>query len=112
MTLDEIRKLIEAATAGPWEMTFNATNHKPSGLTAPVDDGYAMYVREPRTEQAYMVFAGDRDFEFIAASRTLMPKLLKVAEAGLKLADYIEECWPGLQVTDTIREARKELEGE
>lgn len=30
--------------------------------------------------------------------------------AGEKLASYIEECYPGLHVTDTFRELEKELE--
>jgi hypothetical protein len=29
--------------------------------------------------------------------------LREVAEAGRLLANYVEECWPGLHVTDAIR---------
>lgn len=36
--------------------------------------------------------------------------LLDVVEAGIKLRNYIEECYPGLYVTDTINEALAKLE--
>lgn len=37
-------------------------------------------------------------------------KLRAVVEASIKLRNYVEECYPGLHVTDTINEALAKLE--
>lgn len=70
MKLEEIRALIEAATPGPW-------TRYPEFIKAPT-----RYVAEKSA------WARNDDFDFIAAARDLMPKLLAVAEA---LKDAIAE---------------------
>ena len=74
LKLKEIRKLIEAATPGPWSVIplANATYH--------LDDGAV----QPRT---------CADANFIAASRALMPKLLAVADLarGMLKTQYVPE---------------------
>ena len=72
MNLKEIRKLIEQATPGPWEVNGSVLNfpcHKsPSGW-----DSAALEIDN----------CDGRCFstaDFIAASRTLMPKLLAVVD--------------------------------
>lgn len=77
MTLDEIRKLIEAATPGPWtaEESTEPLGIEDAILTGPttVHEGCV----GERT--AFHVMA---DARFIAAARTLLPALLEVAEAA------------------------------
>lgn len=78
MTLDEIRKLIEAATLGPWHANGESVATRPGigagwpknpDVVASLDDGE--YIENPNA---------DDDARFIAAARTLLPALLDVAE--------------------------------
>ena len=49
-----------------------------------------------------------RDMELELAKGFL--KISAVVESAKKLASYVEECYPGLYVTDQIRADLKELE--
>lgn len=95
MKLEEIQKLIAEATPGPWPCWSDpdiASQVTVDGLLRPV------------------VIADDA--RFIAASRTLLPKLLRVAEAAKafmaegKSYDETEACHVAME------DALKDLEGE
>ncbi len=83
MKLEEIQKLIEASTPGPWKYDWG--NWEVEG---PRPDRYAICGMTP--DDRAPGFHGQKpnpvdspaDGEFIAASRTLLPKLLKVARAA------------------------------
>ena len=76
-TLDEIEKLCDEATAGPWE--YDAR-------------GEVFVMMDSKTPDLVIVrayaIAEDSDANFIAASRELMPKLLKVARAAKELITW------------------------
>lgn len=67
MTLDELQKLCDEATPGPWAPYADGTILGPSGMLGTATD------------------FGDR--QFIAAARTYLPRLLAVARAA-KEAQY------------------------
>lgn len=77
MTLDEFKKLTEAATPGPWECT---------------GEEYSACVRECDTHGTVAAFVACYpegpmsldidDARFIAACRDMVPKLIAVAEAS------------------------------
>jgi hypothetical protein len=86
MKLSEIRQLCDEATPGPWEWDYHQLVSRtvdPKGVTG---DGVVM--NEPGINRP-----NPDDKKFIAASRTLMPKLLAVAEhaASLMLEDGVIE---------------------
>ncbi len=72
MTLDKFKKLVEAATPGPWRY---GSEHNGCRYIGTACDrllpfvGYSFEVRE-------------RDAGFIAACREMVPKLIAVAEAA------------------------------
>lgn len=49
------------------------------------------------------------DLNFFQMAYESFDKLLDIVDAASKLADYVEECYPELHVTDTIRERLKEI---
>lgn len=69
MTLEEIEKLCEEATPGPWQNEYSLVNGI-EGRIASVDSIV------PYRDKI------DINAKFIAASRNLMPKLLAVAKAA------------------------------
>jgi hypothetical protein len=85
MKLDEIEKLIAEATPGPWE------HNGEGGYVAffeVLNDKVGNYISAPNSGG---LNPSAPDAAFIAASRSLMPKLLKVvkeAEAMVKRMDY------------------------
>ena len=86
MKLDEIEKLIEAASPGPWEYIG-----RDGGALNCVDVWRSGRVTVERTQSDPVDRA---NAAFIAASRTLMPKLLKVAAAAklwLSVADIYSQ---------------------
>lgn len=95
MKLPDIRKLCEEATPGPWEWETSERLYAPGN--GYVIDGHADEITKG-------------DAAFIAASRTLLPKLLKVAEAAIKCRD----CDPAdsQKAWNEIEEAIAELEGD
>lgn len=78
MTLEEIEKLCEEATPGPWELDeyqLFSTTVDPMRING---DGLVMNmpgINKPN----------EHDAKFIAASRALIPKLLEVAKAAKNL---------------------------
>lgn len=70
MKLEEIKKLIEAATPGPWEAKDRMVMDAQRDRVATCDGGYA-------SSGGYNQSV---DAAFIAAARTLMPKLLNAVE--------------------------------
>lgn len=85
MNLEEIRALCEAATPGPWAVDTFGNIYKPAR------QGNVAQMRGANQEHA--------DAAFIAAARTLLPKLLEVAEAADRLTDNICEF---STITDSI----------
>lgn len=81
MKLEEIRKLIDAATPGPW------TNRMQDGLCNKyIDDDAIVISKEERDNM------NPANVAFIALSRTLMPKLLAVAKvAKAFFEDHLEQ---------------------
>lgn len=94
MKLEEIKKLIEAATPGPWELTEAPDWEKADECCDPLYTIDAPALAPTKENgwtgptlielKSYYPTAPKRveDARFIAASRTLMPKLLAVAEAA------------------------------
>lgn len=84
MKLEEIRKLCDEPTPGPWKWLYSS-----QGLFA--SPGYVLHqgnlgkggivLEGSGSENNYGVICSAKDREFIAASRNLMPKLLAIAEA-------------------------------
>lgn len=91
MTLDEIRKLIDAATPGPWQDDGESESWTE-------DQGYASsWVETPKG--AWRQYGPDtgsdmcqqrNDARFIAAARTLLPALLEVAQGAKDFSDTWE----------------------
>lgn len=78
MKLEDIRKLCDKATSGPW-------------LADPVND--RVWVEKGFEDQnvicdVHGMGVGHCDLRFVAASRTLIPKLLAVAEAAKAYCDW------------------------
>ncbi len=101
MTLDELKALEAAATPGPWEYAHgNVIDHwelwnpKTSEYVVQDDSGV-----EPRTE----------DLALIAAARTMLPRLIAVAEAAAWAqrvgAGYDDDCDQALRAALAALEA-------
>lgn len=89
MKLEDIRKLCDAATPGPWvwhhaypDGDRRDYSTLQSGVARVLDDGSACGEYNKEIDPH-----GD-DAAFIAASRTLLPKLVAVAEAARAVTDY------------------------
>lgn len=75
MKLDDIRRICEAATPGPWRAEVNGT-----------PDGSFDFAAGPWHDQTKGSTDGAaEDAVFIAMARTMLPKLQKVAEAARDL---------------------------
>ena len=74
MKLDEIEKLIAAATPGPWPKEYGHCDFPDYGLMAcgPIITGYDEEADENQAQD---------DQDFICMARELMPRLLKVVRA-------------------------------
>ena len=99
-TRDELRKLAEAATPGPWVQ--NGRN----GIPTPIGSCVALTRRHDDDERR-------ADAEFIAAARTALPTLLDqldAAEARIKAVQDVLDHHPygGPGQEDAIRRALKE----
>lgn len=104
MNLDEIEKLCAEATPGPWS-------------AAP-----EMQEEDDRGSPLWQVLADDGlvgdlfawcNAEFIAASRTLLPKLVKVAVAARRLRHAIIQDWPSpcdAAFVDAVNDALRDLD--
>ncbi len=93
MKLEEIEKLCEEATPGPWEAQIPAmTGEWPKARIWPLKIEGKLY---------HYAMIKTADAEFIAASRTLMPKLLQIAKLA-KASNY------GTTMLDTLKELEKE----
>lgn len=79
MTLDELQKLCDEATAGPWEKLclFGSRD-----LPTSISDGKGMTIEIGEFSEFKHA-----DLDFIAAARTYMPKLIAVARAAKKIRD-------------------------
>ena len=87
MKLDDIEKLIAAATPGPWPKEYGHCDFPDYGLMAcgPIITGYDEEADENQAQA---------DQDFICMARELMPKLLKVAAAAkswLAVADMYSQ---------------------
>ena len=75
MKLDEIEKLIEAASPGPWEHRDNCEVMTTEMLR------HCVASCGPKRDFSFGNSSSMANAAFIAASRTLMPRLLKVVRA-------------------------------
>jgi hypothetical protein len=86
MKLEEIRKLIEATTPGPWRFDNGNDDVEGGGwnrwTVCDISRGERLGVNHADGEPNLNPTDFRDDGEFIAASRTLMPKLLAVAVAA------------------------------
>lgn len=84
-TLARIRKQADNATEGPWEAFGTVID----AITGPGDcrgcSGILSPAHEPACYYSEIAGAGERDAEFIAASRTTVPALLDALEKVLEL---------------------------
>lgn len=98
MKLSEIRKLCDEATPGPWRY----------------DHGNWAVERYDRSDYHRSEIGKPEDGEFIAAARTLMPKLLAIAEAAHAYfalgAPYYEQEEEYSRLEKEVTTALKELE--
>ena len=78
MKLDEIEKLIEAASPGPWPKQYGNCDFPDNGLMAcgPIIIGDDEEADENQAQD---------DQDFICMARLVMPKLLKVAHTSISL---------------------------
>lgn len=110
MKLEEIKKLIEAATPGPWHSDYA----RPDGY---VTDQKVVRASKPvnaTTDVLAVCNPCAPNDAFIAASRTLMPKLLKVAEAFNRFERRlkpIEKRVLGEDAIEDLGEVREALAG-
>jgi hypothetical protein len=96
MKLEEIKRLCEAATPGPWRVTEYPKEEWGPSDTIEGDIHGATQAWE-RTicddTQYYPTAPGLADVRFIAAARDLVPKLLAVAEAAESIQHNAECSW-------------------
>ena len=79
MKLDDIEKLIEAATPGPWQHRDNCEVMTTEMLR------HCVASCGPKRDFSFGNSSSTANAAFIAASRTLMPKLLKLAHTSISL---------------------------
>ncbi len=98
MTLDELKRLCEAATPGPWEWDYASPGWLLGGNAQPHADGQPGRLISCVLDGAVSddgndcnVLASDADRAFIAASRTYMPLLVAVAEAAGEVNRLLNE---------------------
>lgn len=88
MKLEEIEKLCDQATPGPWtEQTSRKYMDFGCYESIPGVIGWSTHVGYCRDKEVKQV---DADSKFIAASRELMPKLLAVAKAARLVGYYTD----------------------
>lgn len=103
MTLEEIRKLVDAATPGPWDEDVGQRDPIPILQEFYKENGLPPSVKQffPIGPESTLESQADADARFIAASRDLVPRLLAVAEAAQQLIcgmnsigtkDYVRAC--------------------
>lgn len=87
MKLDEIERLCLEATPGPWKIWGMDVLCDPIG-NSDLNDGKLI-------AKTFDPYRGERTYNthFIAASRTLMPKLLEVAKQAKQLIQRHEHCF-------------------
>ena len=66
--------------------------------------------RNYNKDSKHSLYFADQDLLYVNELLSLVPPLLAIAEWGKKLASYVEECYPGIKVTESIRDALKALE--
>lgn len=99
MKLEDIRKLCDEATAGPWGMDWHNDDRTTRDIwraLGPIVDGKAR---------------AQADAAFIAMARTALPKLLAVAEAAREAAERTDSSDMGW-VLDGVRDALAALEAD
>lgn len=87
MTIEEIEKLCNKATPGPWYYdsgNMQVESHRTDLYRLPIVDIASISERREWAEEHEIKDSWDRDDDgdFIAAARILMPKLLAVAKAA------------------------------
>ncbi len=102
MKIEEIEKLCEEATSGPW--TWRVPGYLCNKY---IDNGLVLDINEEKNG----VWHSSEDAKFIASSRTLMPKLLAVAKAAKMASEKIHEV-SFLAYFADMRKALEELEKE
>ena len=83
MTLDELQKLCDEATPGPWD---------PVGAFAR-QEGYGLHL-DLTVVTPGRLNVGRGDSDFVAAARTYLPKLLAVARAAISSNHHWNEFGP------------------
>jgi hypothetical protein len=83
--LEELKKLCEGATPGPWQIDGNesGTYFECGGITA---DGEKLQVAWPARDYEF-IFGDKHDAAFIGESRTALPELIAEVEFLTKVAD-------------------------
>ncbi len=110
MKLDELQKLCDEATPGPWQFR----HYGEPAFNDPDETGFNWWVQNSDKQQIRICDHENTNHmngKFIAASRTLLPKLLKVAKAA-KVAcnDHDLQCEDASGNLDRLEEALAELE--
>lgn len=80
MKLEDIKRICEAATPGPWPRAFSRFDEGDGGAAA-----IGPIIRNDDEDEEDGQAQADQDF--IAMARTVLPKLLKVAEAAKRFRD-------------------------
>lgn len=90
--LDEIEKLANEATDGPWEYDIDTDIGLAiidNGERVIIEDDFSL-LTDDRNLVAEIIYPYKKDFPFIAASRTLVPKLieaLRVYDAQMQVVE-------------------------
>jgi hypothetical protein len=87
--LEELKKLCEGATPGPWQIDGNesGTYFECGGITA---DGEKLQVAWPARDYEF-IFGDKHDAAFIGESRTALPELIAEVEFLTKVAEQMRE---------------------
>lgn len=106
MKLDEIRKLLETSTPGPWASDKDGTLYKP-GSRSIMDVQTGRYRHLPVVERPV------EDAQLIVAMRSMAPKMLAVCEASHWLLGALSRADDQHEIASheqTLREALAALE--
>jgi hypothetical protein len=97
--LEELKKLCEDATPGPWEVDTNEpfTNDM-VGVLSPTAKMYAVLFRDQETEDDAEIVSPS-DAALIAASRTALPELIAEVEFLTKVAEQLLEYFTVTEIT-------------
>lgn len=104
MTLDEIEKICEEATPGPWEVKISGEDLVPFEQRL-VSLGPISYWASHADDASLEI--PDNDIAFISSARTYMPKLLTIAKAANRVWLYQDVLYDDHELALALKELEK-----